>query len=189
MDAMATQTRRRGDTRGDIQRSALRMFNTQGYDKTSLREIAEDLGLTKAALYYHFPTKEDILESLLRDVAASLDAIVVWARSEPSTRERRLEFLQRLGAATRGGTGDLMRCVQQNELAIAGMPGAMSIVKRYKKELADAILPADADVEGRMRVRLAVMAVLVGGQGSADLGGTDDERHDAALRIAAEVMR
>ncbi|GEN80196.1 TetR family transcriptional regulator [Actinotalea fermentans] len=188
MDAMAAQTRRRGDTRGDIQRTALRLFNTQGYDKTSLREIAEDLGLTKAALYYHFPTKDDILESLLRDVAASLDELIVWARSEPSTRERRLEFLERLGAATRGGTGDLMRCVQQNELAIAGMPGAMSIVRRYKKELADAILPPDADVEGRLRVRLAVMAVLVGGHGSADLGGTDDERHDAALRIAAEVM-
>ncbi|HYD08739.1 MAG TPA: helix-turn-helix domain-containing protein, partial [Acidimicrobiales bacterium] len=148
---MATQTRRRGDTRGDIQRTALRMFNSQGYDKTSLREIAEDLGLTKAALYYHFPTKEDILESLVRDVATSLDELIAWARSGPSTRERRLEFLRRLGAATRGGMGDLMRCVQQNELAVAGMPGATSIVHQYKKELAQAILPPDAEIEGRMR--------------------------------------
>lgn len=185
---MATGTRRRVDTRGDIQRTALRMFNTQGYDKTSLREIAEDLGLTKAALYYHFPTKEDILESLVRDVAASLDELIAWARAEPSTRERRVEFLQRLGTATRGGMGDLVRCVQQNELAVAGMPGATSIVHNYKRDLADAVLPADADVEARLRVRLAVMAVLVGAHGSADLGGTDDERHEVALRIAAEVM-
>ena len=58
MDAMATQTRRRGDTRGEIQRTALRRFNAQGYDKTSLREIAEDLGVTKAAVNYHSPTKQ-----------------------------------------------------------------------------------------------------------------------------------
>ena len=43
---------------------ALELFNEQGYDKTSLREIAERLGVTKAALYYHFERKEDILLEL-----------------------------------------------------------------------------------------------------------------------------
>jgi AcrR family transcriptional regulator len=43
---------------------ALDLFNEQGYDKTSLREIAERLGITKAALYYHFERKEDILFAL-----------------------------------------------------------------------------------------------------------------------------
>ena len=185
---MVTQTRRRGDTRGEIQSAALRRFNSQGYDKTSLREIAEDLGLTKAAVYYHFRTKEDILESLVRDVAASLDELIGWARSEPSTRERRIEFLRRLATATSGGLGDLMRCVQQNELAMAGMPGTVSIVHRYKRELSEAVLPADADTEARLRVRFAVMAVLVGSYGSDDLGGTADERQQAAHRIAAEIV-
>lgn len=185
---MATQTRRRGDTRGEIQRTALRRFNTQGYDKTSLREIAEDLGVTKAAVYYHFPTKEDILESLVRDVAQSLDELIQWARAEPTTRERRLEYLRRLGVATRGGLGDLMRCVQQNELAMAAMPGTVAIVHRYKQQLSEAVLPPDADVEARLRVRLAIMAVLLANHGSDDLGGTEEERQEAAQRIAAEIM-
>lgn len=43
---------------------ALDLFNERGYEKTSLREIAEELGFTKAALYYHFPGKEDILLEL-----------------------------------------------------------------------------------------------------------------------------
>jgi AcrR family transcriptional regulator len=43
---------------------ALALFNQQGYDKTSLRDIAEELGVTKAALYYHFQRKEDILLEL-----------------------------------------------------------------------------------------------------------------------------
>jgi AcrR family transcriptional regulator len=43
---------------------SLELFNEQGYDKTSLREIAERLDVTKAALYYHFERKEDILLEL-----------------------------------------------------------------------------------------------------------------------------
>jgi len=49
------------DTRGRILEAARRRFADQGYEATSLREIAEDLGVTKAALYYHFPSKVDIL--------------------------------------------------------------------------------------------------------------------------------
>lgn len=36
----------------------------QGYDKTSLRQIAEPMGFTKAALYYHFASKDEILLAL-----------------------------------------------------------------------------------------------------------------------------
>ncbi|HTR69137.1 MAG TPA: helix-turn-helix domain-containing protein [Mycobacteriales bacterium] len=43
---------------------ALDLFIANGYDGTSLREIAEKLGVTKAALYYHFASKEDILMAL-----------------------------------------------------------------------------------------------------------------------------
>ena len=47
----------RNDTRSRIQDVALQMFIDKGYEATSLREIAEELGVTKAALYYHFDTK------------------------------------------------------------------------------------------------------------------------------------
>jgi AcrR family transcriptional regulator len=56
--------RPRGATRERILDVALELFNEQGYDKTSLREIAERLGITKAALYYHFERKEEIFLEL-----------------------------------------------------------------------------------------------------------------------------
>ena len=56
--------RPRGATRERILEVSLELFNEQGYDKTSLREIADRLGVTKAALYYHFERKEDILLEL-----------------------------------------------------------------------------------------------------------------------------
>lgn len=188
MEAKATQTRRRGDTRGEIQRAALRRFNAQGYDKTSLREIAEDLGVTKAAVYYHFPTKEDILESLVLDVARKLDELLVWATAEPTTRDRRIELLQRLGAAIEGGLGDLMRCVQNNELALAALPETIQIVHGYKQRLSEACTPPDATVEDKLRARFAILAVLMANNAGDDFAGTREERQAAAQRIAAEVM-
>jgi AcrR family transcriptional regulator len=54
----------RPDTRQRILDVALDLFTEHGYDGTSLREIAEKLGITKAALYYYFPSKEDIFLAL-----------------------------------------------------------------------------------------------------------------------------
>jgi AcrR family transcriptional regulator len=59
-----TGGRPRGSTRERILNIALTLFNERGYDKTSLREIAEQLGTTKAALYYHFERKDEILLAL-----------------------------------------------------------------------------------------------------------------------------
>jgi AcrR family transcriptional regulator len=74
--------RGRGITREQILDIALELFNEQGYDKTSLREIANRLEVTKAALYYHFERKEDILlelhlrlHALGRDVLERLDGL------------------------------------------------------------------------------------------------------------------
>jgi AcrR family transcriptional regulator len=53
-----------GDTRERILDVALELFIEQGYDKTTLRQIAEPLGFTQAAIYYHFAAKEDILVAL-----------------------------------------------------------------------------------------------------------------------------
>jgi AcrR family transcriptional regulator len=51
-------------TRERILDIALELFTTQGYEGTSLRQIAERLGFSKAAIYYHFASKEDIFEAL-----------------------------------------------------------------------------------------------------------------------------
>jgi AcrR family transcriptional regulator len=72
----ARRGRPRGSTRGRILDIAQELFIEQGYEKTSLREIAERLGTTKAALYHHFQRKEDIiLELHLRLHALGRDAL------------------------------------------------------------------------------------------------------------------
>jgi AcrR family transcriptional regulator len=51
-------------TRDRILEIALDLFIEKGFDKASLREIADQLGFSKAAIYYHFASKDDILLAL-----------------------------------------------------------------------------------------------------------------------------
>ena len=74
------------DTRDRILAAALDLFIEQGYDKTSLREIAEQVGVTKAALYYHFESKEEILRTLFKPVL-DLQGLVVSLLGQRPTRE------------------------------------------------------------------------------------------------------
>ncbi|WP_084105429.1 TetR/AcrR family transcriptional regulator [Demequina sp. NBRC 110056] len=181
-------TKRRGDTRQRIQAVALERFTDFGYDQTSLREIAEELGVTKAALYYHFKTKEEILDSLLRKVSSEVDDLVAWMEDGPSTRERRLEMMARLAVVTRGAGGGVMQCVQQNEAALSNLGATTELVHQIKQRLWNAALPADASLEDKLRVRMAVMVVLIANKPDSDLGGTADERAAAAQTVAAELM-
>jgi AcrR family transcriptional regulator len=78
------------DTRSEISAVAAELFAEQGYEQTSLREIAERLGITKAALYYHFPSKNELLSSLveplideLRELTDELERASEQARRDP----------------------------------------------------------------------------------------------------------
>jgi AcrR family transcriptional regulator len=71
------------DTRQRILDVASELFAEQGYDATSLREIADRMGFTKAALYYHFQSKDDILKALVQPAFELVGELV--ARLELAT--------------------------------------------------------------------------------------------------------
>ena len=75
-----------GKTRQDILATALHLFRTQGYDATSLRQIADRLGFTKAALYYHFPAKDHLVIELARPWLEAVSALVTRYEDGPSAR-------------------------------------------------------------------------------------------------------
>jgi AcrR family transcriptional regulator len=54
-------------TRGQILDSSLRLFSDRGYARTSVRDIAQAVGITDAAIYYHFASKRDLLHSLFEE--------------------------------------------------------------------------------------------------------------------------
>jgi AcrR family transcriptional regulator len=77
-----------GDTRSRILGSALELFAARGYERTSLRQIAERLGVSKAAVLYHFPTKDRILAELAEPLVRDLEIVLDRAAALPPRQAR-----------------------------------------------------------------------------------------------------
>ncbi|MDA0566326.1 TetR/AcrR family transcriptional regulator [Streptomonospora sp. S1-112] len=81
---------RSGETRERIQAAALDLFSEQGVQQTSLRAIAERLGLTKPALYYHFPSREELVRSLVQPLIEDIEELIARDEAAGSTDPRAL---------------------------------------------------------------------------------------------------
>ncbi|MFF5422204.1 TetR/AcrR family transcriptional regulator [Streptomyces misionensis] len=112
----------RGNTRQRIQDVALELFAEQGYEKTSLREIAEHLDVTKAALYYHFKTKEDIMRRYQLCLLAAAPLFRFMHENQATVRELSigLTFKERLLA--------LYEYIQEPEAPMKDRVRAMSSI-------------------------------------------------------------
>jgi AcrR family transcriptional regulator len=75
-------------TRQQILETAQRLFADLGYDATSLQMIADEMGLTKAAVYYHFRAKSDILHAAMLPGIERVKALVDEAAAMRGRRAR-----------------------------------------------------------------------------------------------------
>ncbi|WP_327105612.1 TetR/AcrR family transcriptional regulator [Nonomuraea glycinis] len=80
---------RPSDTKARIQAVARELFVRQGVQQTSLRQISDELGITKPALYYHFASREDLVRSIIQPLVDDLDRFV--AEREPGDARTLLE--------------------------------------------------------------------------------------------------
>ena len=85
MSARAAQAER---TRQQILETAQRLFNEHGYDATSLQMIADEMGLTKAAVYYHFRAKSEILHAIMQPGIRQIEALLDEAAAMRGRRAR-----------------------------------------------------------------------------------------------------
>lgn len=69
--------------RDQILNAARKAFTTSGYDGTAVGDIAKTLGISKAAITYHFPAKADLISALLDPILAQLSEILD-AHPEPA---------------------------------------------------------------------------------------------------------
>lgn len=76
------------DLRDRILRSAIRLFAERGYAATSTRQIVEEAGCTKPALYYHFGSKEALFLEAIRLETAVITSFLEVEVDHGTTRER-----------------------------------------------------------------------------------------------------
>lgn len=178
----------RGNTRQRIQDVALEMFAERGYEKTSLREIAEHLGVTKAALYYHFKTKEDIISSVFQDLAAGpADELIDWAEEQrPSTLETKLEILRRYNEVL-GSAQPLFQFIHENQAAVRELAIGDGMKERVLT-LLDMLKDDDAPLPDQVRCSAALFTLHSSLFTLRDADIDVDEKRKAALEVAQELV-
>ena len=72
----------RGNTKQEILEAALDLFSVQGFEATSLSQIADAVGIRKASLYSHFENKQAILDALVRDVLDRYAQRCIFAKTD-----------------------------------------------------------------------------------------------------------
>ena len=72
----------RGNTKQEILDASLELFSVQGFEATSISQIASAVGIRKASLYSHFESKQAILDALVKDVLDQCATQSMFARTD-----------------------------------------------------------------------------------------------------------
>jgi AcrR family transcriptional regulator len=136
------------NTRARILDTAQRLFAERGYQQTSIREIAERLGLTKTAVLYHFPAKVDILLALAEPFLADFQAAVDGAGDRWTVIERIVDVhLKHRHLLHNNVLKDLVLLAQE------------SVARRFAKLMLDAnrlVAGPDPDLPAKVRAAQAI---------------------------------
>lgn len=88
METVAVQTASAADTRQRLIDAAVDLFTRHSFAGTSLQMIADEMGFTKAAIYYHFRTREELLAAVVEPIFEQLSGIITSAESQRSAGAR-----------------------------------------------------------------------------------------------------
>lgn len=72
----------KGNTKEAILDAALNLFSVQGYEATSISQIADAVGIRKASMYSHFESKQDILNNLVQQTLNQYNKHSIFAQSD-----------------------------------------------------------------------------------------------------------
>jgi AcrR family transcriptional regulator len=176
---------RRTDTRGRILSVALRLFASQGYANTSLRQIADELGVTKAALYFHFKTKEDIVNGILSGYLDGLTALI--DAGAPQTPAERELLLRRFAEFQAHWGLNLTRLIRESFTEIGNLPFGLEIKKTYRR-LLDTLAGPQPTLLDQTRARTAFAAIQTVALAVEEHDTDETELREAALTVALEVL-
>lgn len=151
-----------------------------------MAEVADRLGISRPAVYFHFPSKENLLTSSYADLMPVLDRLIDTARDGRGSARGATGLLRSFDDLVHGPHGALVVCAQINDLVLRGLPGAAVLSERI--DIVAELLAPGEDPESRMRGRLAVAAVVMGTAREAEIGGSGEQRRAAARALAAGLI-
>lgn len=172
-------------TRRRLLDSAMKLFGQYSFAGTSLQMIADDLDLTKAAIYYHFRTREQLLITLMEPILTEIGALVESAERQRSARARAeamltgyAEIVARNRALAAVTTFDpSVRCVLRDH------PEWSPVIDRQL----DLLTGSDSTVLESINAAV-VMTGLAGAASTAPSGIDDDTLRDHLIEVGRRTL-
>jgi AcrR family transcriptional regulator len=175
----------RGLARGRVLDSAVALFAECGVHGTSLKMIAQRLGVSKAAVYYQFSSKEEIATEVLRPILEDITRIIKIAEALPDWESRR--------AVACSGLVEMAIRHRQLAAVFVGDPAMPQIAPVELRAVTDELRTLLEGPDPDPRDRIAV-AVFFAGMGNAVADPLladvdDDELHRTLLDLSSRILR
>jgi AcrR family transcriptional regulator len=185
MTATAARTDGPG-TRTRLLDTALELFTQHGVEGTSLQMIADAMGVTKAAVYYHFKTKDEITEAVAEPVLRKLGTIVREA-GQLRRRGAQVDYLL-------AGVVDMVVGHRALAAVFTSDPGVARALERslhgeenVKDCLTELLVGTDADPGAEVAAHVALSGIAIAG-GSPYLSDMPDDELRAHLLEAGRRL-
>ncbi|MFI1581716.1 TetR/AcrR family transcriptional regulator [Embleya sp. NPDC020630] len=175
-------TGQRGDTRRRVRDAALTLFAERTYGATRLQDIADAMGVTKAALYYYFHTKEEILADLVEPAVEELEAILDRAEGHGFSPAATRDLLVAMGELYARDRRLLTVLMFDRTFRAQPVLGARVLACRRRTQAALNRSDAEDTMVGEVRALAALAALTVP---LAALEGYDDLRPLVGPSVAA----
>lgn len=170
-----------GDTRARLIEAAVDLCTRHTFAGTSLQMIADELGFTKAAIYHHFRTREQLLDAIVAPILEQLRGIVDAAEAQRSAPAR-AEYLI---------NGFAQLAVDNRVVAVLAADPSVAEMLRASREW-------DTLIERQMALLAAVnpgpagpvkaAVALAGIAGASSLGLPRDELHEHLTDAGRRVL-
>jgi AcrR family transcriptional regulator len=126
------------DLRQQILSTAKNLFIQQGYHGLSMRQIAEALGVSKAALYYHFRDKEELLLAILDSYLDEMEAELQRIQKEQTEARQRIRAMVEMILLQPAEQRAVIRLSSQ-EMAQLSLPARQAFDRAYHQKFIDRI--------------------------------------------------
>ena len=162
-DAVAARRGRPGYDLDTLLAVAVQLFDERGYDGTSMEDLAQRLGITKAAIYHHVAGKEELLRLGMDHALDGLFGVLAQTRKLAAPAIARLEFLVRGSVQVLRDRLPYVTLLLRARGNTEAERAALARRRRFDRYVAELVRQAEADGDVRPDVDPAVTARLLFG--------------------------
>lgn len=175
-------------TKVAIRDAAVKLFGNKGFDQTSLREVADAVGITKASLYYHYPSKLDLLMAIIDPIVDHMRSVVEGIDAVPYDADGVRTVLRNYlrGLLRHRNAGAL--CVRDTVAVFNAMGDRFPDLLDTSQKLRDWLGGPDPTDEARVRAAAALEVLGVALASDEFMPGVPEELLERTLLDAATCV-